>query len=80
MADALREGYREQQLGVTCLNLGYLNTDDPLATPRELAEQRGGGQLIPVHDVVQVVRMALSLSAASFVKELTLPSIGDERF
>lgn len=80
IADALREGYRQQQLGVTCLNLGYLNTDDPLATPREEAALRGEGQLIPVHDVVQVVRMALSLSSASFVKELTLPAMADERF
>ncbi len=80
IADALREGYRQQHLGVTCLNLGYLNTDDALAIPREVAEQQGEGQLIPVHDVVQVVRMALSLSSASFVRELTLPAILDERF
>ncbi|MNM58618.1 hypothetical protein D3C81_698530 [compost metagenome] len=76
----MREGYRQQHLGVTCLNLGYLNTDDALAIPREVAEQQGEGQLIPVHDVVQVVRMALSLSSASFVRELTLPAILDERF
>ncbi|MFO2462444.1 SDR family oxidoreductase [Pseudomonas sp. 15FMM2] len=80
MADALREGYRHQGLGVTCLNLGYLNTQDPLSTPRHEAELRGEGQLIPVHDVVQVVRMILSLSSASFVKELTLPALRDERF
>ncbi|MCU1730781.1 MULTISPECIES: SDR family NAD(P)-dependent oxidoreductase [unclassified Pseudomonas] len=80
MVDALREGYREQRLGVTCLNLGYLNTADPLNTPREQAAQHGGGEQIPVHDVVQVVRMALSLSAASFVKEITLPAILDPRF
>lgn len=80
IADSLREGYRDQRLGVTCLNLGYLNTEDALTTPREQAAQRGNGELIPVHDVVQVVRMALSLSAASFVKEITLPAILDPRF
>ncbi|VVN47122.1 3-oxoacyl-[acyl-carrier-protein] reductase FabG [Pseudomonas fluorescens] len=80
IADTLREGYRQQRLAVTCLNLGYLNTEDALHTPRALAEQRGEGHLIPVHDVVQVVRMVLSLSPASFVKELTLPAILDERF
>lgn len=80
IADALREGFRHQQLGVTCLNLGYLNTDDPLSTPREQAAQQGEGQLIPVHDVVAVVRMVLSLSSASFVRELTLPAILDARF
>lgn len=80
MADALREGYRDRRLGVTCLNLGYLNTEDGLSVPRDEAERRGDGELIPVHDVVQVVRMALSLSAASFVKEITLPAILDPRF
>jgi NAD(P)-dependent dehydrogenase (short-subunit alcohol dehydrogenase family) len=80
IADALREGYRRQRLAVTCLNLGYLNTEDPLSTPRAQAEQRDEGHSIPVHDVVQVVRMALSLSSASFVKEITLPAILDERF
>lgn len=80
IADSLREGYRDQRLGVTCLNLGYLNTEDTLNIPRGVAEQRGEGELIPVHDVVQVVRMALSLSAASFVKEITLPAILDPRF
>ncbi|WP_311881042.1 MULTISPECIES: SDR family oxidoreductase [unclassified Pseudomonas] len=80
IADSLREGYRHQRLSVTCLNLGYLNTEDPLSTPLDLAAQRGEGQLSPVHDVVQVVRMILSLSAASYVKELTLPAILDERF
>lgn len=80
IADALREGYRQQRLGVTCLNLGYLNTEDPLSTPRAVAEQRGEGHSIPVHDVVQVVRMTLSLSSASFVKDITLPAILDERF
>ncbi|VVQ33881.1 SDR family NAD(P)-dependent oxidoreductase [Pseudomonas fluorescens] len=80
IADTLREGYRHQRLAVTCLNLGYLNTEDPLSTPLDLAAQRGEGQLIPVHDVVQVVHMILSLSSASYVKELTLPAILDERF
>ncbi|MBB6290542.1 MULTISPECIES: SDR family oxidoreductase [unclassified Pseudomonas] len=80
IADALREGYRQQRLGVTCLNLGDLNTEDLMSTPRGVAEQRGEGYLIPVHDVVQVVRMTLSLSSASFVKELTLPAIFNERF
>jgi len=68
---------------VTCLILGYLNTENPLSTPPAQAEQRDEGHSIPVHDVVQVVqvvRMALSLSSASFVKDITLPAILDERF
>jgi NAD(P)-dependent dehydrogenase (short-subunit alcohol dehydrogenase family) len=80
IADALREGFREQRLGVTCLQLGYLNTDDGLAVPLAQASQRGGGQLIPVHDVVKLVQALLQLSPASYVRELVLPAILDERF
>lgn len=80
MADALREGFRDKGLAVTCLQLGYLNTDDALAVPVAQAARRGGGQLIPVHDVVSVVRTLLSLSDASFVRELVMPAIADERF
>lgn len=80
MADALREGYRADGLAVSCLQLGYLNTDDSLSVPIDLAAQRGGGDLIPMHDVVALVRSMLELSAASFVRELVLPAIRDERF
>ncbi|MFJ4157920.1 SDR family NAD(P)-dependent oxidoreductase [Pseudomonas sp. NPDC089752] len=80
MADALREGFRHQKLAVTVLHLGYLNTDDPLSTPLQDAGQRGGGQWVPVHDVVTMVDALLRLSDASFVRELVMPAIADERF
>lgn len=80
VADALREGYRAAGLGVSCLQLGYLNTDDSLAVPVEEAASRGDGELIPVHDVVALVQTQLRLSPASFVRELVLPAIRDERF
>lgn len=80
MADALREGFRDQRLAVTVLQLGYLNTDDPLAVPMEEAAARGEGQLVPVHEVVTMVNALLRLSAASFVRELILPAIEDGRF
>ncbi|MED5598233.1 SDR family oxidoreductase [Janthinobacterium sp. P210006] len=80
IADALREGFREQGLAVTALQLGYLNTYDGLSVPLADAAARGEGELIPVHDVVAVVRMLLSLSNASFVRELVMPALRDERF
>ncbi|WGD37688.1 SDR family NAD(P)-dependent oxidoreductase [Lysinibacter sp. HNR] len=80
IADALREGYREQELRVTALQLGYLNTEDGLDIPREEAASRGAGALVPVHDVVDVIRMLLGLSPASFVRELVMPAVLDERF
>lgn len=80
IADALRERFRAQRLAVTCLQLGYLNTEDGLAVARDEASRRGEGTLAPVHDVVAMVRALLSLSDAAFVRELVLPAILDERF
>lgn len=80
MADALREGYRSHRLAVTCLQLGNLNTEDSLAVAHTIAANRGAGHLIPLHDVVTLVRTLLHLSDASFVRELVLPAILDERF
>lgn len=80
IADALREGYRRDQLSVSVLQLGFLNTEDLLDVPIEEAATRGGGELIPLHDVVEVVRMMLRLSPASFIRELVMPAIRDDRF
>ena len=80
IADALREGFRDEKLAVTCLQLGDLNTEDGLSIPRHTAAQRGGGRLIPVHDVVDLTRGLLDLSVSSFVKEIVLPPILDQRF
>jgi NAD(P)-dependent dehydrogenase (short-subunit alcohol dehydrogenase family) len=80
IGDALRESFRKDGLGVTCLQLGYLNTEDSLSVPLTEAARRGGGEFVPVHDVVTVVRALLDLSGASYVRELVLPAIQDERF
>lgn len=80
IGDALRESFRDQGLAVTCLQLGYLNTEDDLSVPLSEAALRGDGQLVPVHDVVNVVKTLLNMSGASYVRELVLPSIRDERF
>lgn len=80
IAEALREGFREQRLAVTCLQLGHLNTEDGLGVPPERAAQRGNGELIPMHDVVQLVRTLLTLSPSAYVKEVVMPAIGDARF
>ncbi|MDI6024429.1 SDR family NAD(P)-dependent oxidoreductase [Leucobacter sp. UT-8R-CII-1-4] len=80
VADALREGYRDQRLAVTVLQLGNLNTEDALDTPRVTAAARGEGELIPLHDVVDVVKVLLENSSSSFVRELIMPAIADKRF
>ncbi|HEQ1703441.1 SDR family oxidoreductase [Stenotrophomonas sp. GD03701] len=80
IADALREGFRDRRLAVTSLQLGYLNTDDALSVPVAAAAARGDGELVPVHDVVTMVRALLQLSPSGFVRELVLPAIADPRY
>ncbi|HEL2978618.1 TPA: SDR family oxidoreductase [Stenotrophomonas maltophilia] len=80
IADALREGFRDRRLAVTSLQLGYLNTDDALSVPLAEAAARGDGELVPVHDVVAMVRALLQLSPSGFVRELVLPAIADPRY
>lgn len=65
---------------MTSLQLGYLNTDDALSVPVSEAAARGDGELVPVHDVVAMVRALLQLSPSGFVRELVLPAIADPRY
>jgi len=80
IANALREGFREKKLAVTCLQIGDLNTEDSISVPIDIASQRGNGTLIPLHDVVDITRTLLKISSSSYVKEVTLPAILDARF
>jgi short-subunit dehydrogenase len=80
IANALREGFREEKLAVTCLQLGDLNTEDRLSERIDTACQRGNGTLIPVHDVVDITRTLLKMSNSAYVNEITLPAILDARF
>jgi short-subunit dehydrogenase len=80
IANALREGFREEKLAVTCLQIGDLNTEDNISVPIDIACQRGTGTLIPLHDVVDITRTLIKISTSSYVKEITLPAILDARF
>lgn len=80
IANALREGFREEKLAVTCLPIGDLNTEDSLSEPIDIACQRGNGTLIPLRDVVDITRALLKISNNSYVNEITLPAILDARF
>lgn len=72
---ALRENLREHQIGVSVLNLGFLEDmsvkDDLLKS--EKVESYG----IPVQDVIHAVKFILSTSNASCVKEINMPAMQD---
>ena len=80
IADALRVGYKADRLAVTLLQIGDLNTDDPLSMPVEQANERFDGAMIPMHDGVAILKTAINLSSTSFVKEIVLPPLMDTRY
>ncbi|ALL06765.1 short-chain dehydrogenase [Pedobacter sp. PACM 27299] len=72
---ALRGNLREHHIGVSVLNLGFLEDmsvkDDLLKS--EKVESYG----IPVQDVINAVKFILSTSNASCVKEINMPAMQD---
>lgn len=77
IVQSLRETLREDKIGISIINLGYLATEYPLSVPVAEVIEKSHGQLIPLHDVVNAVRFILSTSNATCVKEITMPAMMD---
>ncbi|EJD6670266.1 SDR family oxidoreductase [Providencia rettgeri] len=77
IVQSLRETLREDKIGISIINLGYLATEYPLSVPVAEVIEKSHGQLIPLQDVVNAVRFILSTSNATCVKEITIPAMMD---
>ncbi len=78
LAQALRENLRRQQIPVTCINPGSIATvSATYEMGREATLTKTHGKLIPMQDMVALVRCILSLSNATCVKEIDLPATAD---
>jgi short-subunit dehydrogenase len=77
MAHALRHSLRDAAISVTCLNPGSVATHRLLDEGREAVLAEYGADLIPLQDLVDLVRTLLRLSRATCVKEIDLPAMGD---
>ncbi|ELU1438372.1 TPA: SDR family oxidoreductase [Providencia rettgeri] len=77
IVQSLRETLREDKIGISIMNLGYLATEYPLSVPVAEVIEKSHGQLIPLQDVVNAVRFILSTSNATCVKEITMPAMMD---
>lgn len=77
IAQSLREILREYQIGVSVLNLGYLATDFDIEVPVTEILKATDHQLIPLADVIAAINFIISTSAASCVKEITMPAMAD---
>ncbi len=76
VAHALRHATRADGVGVTVVNPGSVVTSMDLDAPLErvLAAHPG---MIPLHDLVALVRCVVALSPGSCVKEVDLPAMSD---
>lgn len=75
---ALRENFRQNKIGISVLNLGYLATEFDNNESIEEVLKQTNGQLIPMQDVLQALKFILSTSNASCVKEINMPAMNDE--
>lgn len=74
---SLRETLREDQIGISIINLGYLATEFAIDTPIDKVLQQSDHQLIPLQDVILAIKFILSTSKASCVKEIDMPAMAD---
>ena len=74
---SLRENLREDNIGVSILNLGYLATEYGCEETAESIIEKSNGELIPLQDVLQAIRFIISTSKATCVKEINMPAMKD---
>ncbi len=75
-AHSLREYFRELGVRVTVINPGSMATDLPLSEP-ELALNKYETRRMPVSDILEVVKCVRNVSAATTLKEITIPATLD---
>jgi 3-oxoacyl-[acyl-carrier protein] reductase len=70
---SLREELRSQQIGVTVINPGNAGTPEVLS---DLANDNlSDGEVIPLTDLLKIIDCVLSLSRATCIKEIDVPSM-----
>jgi len=75
---ALRETLRKDRIQVTSLNPGTIaSTESPYAAGLDAAIRATHGRLVPMHDLVALLRCVLRLSRATCVKEIDVPALAD---
>ena len=77
VAQSLREILREDLIGVSILNLGYLATEYEIDVPTELILAETNHSLISLSDVIQVIKFIISTINATCVKEILMPAMKD---
>lgn len=77
VAESLREILRNDLIGVSILNLGYLATEYKIDTPIEKVLKETDYSLIPLADVIHAIKFIMSTSKGTCVKEILMPAMKD---
>lgn len=77
VAHALRENLRPDGIGVTVVNPGSFAGEAAYDTSADEIVQRYNGQLIPMQDLVALIKCVVTLTRATVVKEIDVPALGD---
>jgi short-subunit dehydrogenase len=78
LVHALRAALRPDRIPVTALNPGTIATvESPYAAGRQAALRATKGRMIPMHDLVELLRAVLRTSRATCVKEIDVPALAD---
>ena len=78
IAESLREILRNDLIGVTILNLGYLATEYEIDIPVDQVLKETDHFLIPLADVMQAIKFIISTSNGTCVKEILMPAMKDK--
>lgn len=77
VAESLREILRNDLIGVSILNLGYLATEYEIDTSIEKVLKETDYSLIPLADVIHAIKFIMSTSKGACVKEILMPAMKD---
>jgi NAD(P)-dependent dehydrogenase (short-subunit alcohol dehydrogenase family) len=78
LVHALRESLRKHRIPVTSINPGTIATvESPYAAGRDAAIRATKGTMIPMHDIVDLLRAVLRTSRATCVQEIDIPAMAD---
>ena len=77
VAESLREILRNDLIGVSILNLGYLATEYEIDTHIDKVLKETDYSLIPLADVIHAIKFIMSTSKGACVKEILMPALKD---
>ena len=71
--NSLRQELRSQRISVSVINPDYVGTPEVLADLA--AENRSSDEAIPMADLLSIIDCVLSLSRATCIKEIDVPTM-----